>query len=173
MSCAAGPASWGATSAQLDEHSKRNRHYVVAVIVDTCGLFAGASRPEFCNAGKERAQKAVRQLGDPTFAVRETASKFCGNRGYPREAALKQAAESEDREVRTRSKIISTTSTMASCRRFLTRRSLSFVSFAMVIRCNANLCSSIQRNGNFELLSQLLNANSKSKPQAALDFSTQ
>jgi tetratricopeptide (TPR) repeat protein len=48
---------------------------------------------------EERIQKAIRQLGDDSFHVREKATNFLWSAGRAAEPALRQAQESADREV--------------------------------------------------------------------------
>jgi len=69
-------------------------------------LFAcllGQAKPESIASDKQDAiAKAVEQLGNKSFSVRETATKFLWQQGRAAEPALKQAAESTDRETRLR-----------------------------------------------------------------------
>lgn len=51
---------------------------------------------------KEAIQKAVRELGDIRFSVRRRASQFLWRQGLAAEPALREAADSPDREVRLR-----------------------------------------------------------------------
>src|SRR5262249_50062768 len=50
--------------------------------------------------------KAIKQLGDESFAVREQASKFLWTAGQPAEAALQAALKSGDAEVASRARAI-------------------------------------------------------------------
>ena len=47
---------------------------------------------------EEEIQKAIRQLGDDSFHVREKATNFLWSAGRAAEPALRQAQESDDRE---------------------------------------------------------------------------
>src|SRR5262249_35083305 len=75
------------------------------VLMAACLLSAAVPRAQPPQTEKEIAE-AVRQLGDPRFAVREKASVFLRGAGRAAEAALREALKSEDNEVVRRARAI-------------------------------------------------------------------
>src|SRR5438874_13469595 len=79
------------------------RRFVILICLPL--LCIGAAGAED-GAADEKIAKAVLELGDSSFAVRERASKFLWSAGKTAEPILQEAAKSDDPEVAARAKEI-------------------------------------------------------------------
>lgn len=77
------------------------------VTVGLVSVLLGQAEPgDKAATANEVVEKAIQELGDSRFAVRQQASRVLWEQGLPAESALKAAAESADRETRLRARSI-------------------------------------------------------------------
>lgn len=72
---------------------------IAALLLPSLLVFAQADAPAAKGPSPDQIARAVKQLGDDSFSVRQRASKFLWEAGRVAEAALREAMESDDAEV--------------------------------------------------------------------------